>query len=152
MVAKNYVLTNYHVVDGASSLKISVLKDGDDEPTLYDATVAASDANKDVAVLYVPDLPLEPVELGDSDQLVVGDWAICIGNPGNGAGSVMTGTVTAGIISALDREIESDSESVDRIGRKSTAVNTMIQTDTAINSGNSGGGMFNSGTARRAGQ
>ena len=84
VVAKDYVLTNYHVVDGASSLKISVLRDGDTEATLYDATVAASDESKDVAVLYVPNLPLEPVELGDSDQLVVGDWAICIGNPGNG--------------------------------------------------------------------
>ena len=143
VVAKNYVLTNYHVVDGASSLKISVLKDGDDEPTLYDATVAASDASKDVAVLYVPDLPLEPVELGDSDQLVVGDWAICIGNPGNGAGSVMTGTVTAGIISALNREVASGTTQTDPYGRKTKAVNTMIQTDAAINNGNSGGGMFN---------
>ena len=143
VVAKNYVLTNYHVVDGASSLKISVLKDGDDEPTLYDATVAASDASKDVAVLYVQDLPLEPVELGDSDQLVVGDWAICIGNPGNGAGSVMTGTVTAGIISALNREVASGTTQTDPYGRKTKAVNTMIQTDAAINNGNSGGGMFN---------
>ncbi len=143
VVAKEYVLTNYHVVQNASSLKVSVLKDGETEATLYDATVAASDENKDVAVLYVPGLPLEPVELGDSDQLVVGDWAICIGNPGNGAGNIMTGTVTAGIISALDREVDSGSTSTDPYGRKVRTKNKMIQTDAAINNGNSGGGMFN---------
>ena len=135
VVAKEYVLTNYHVIEGSSSLKISV--DGDDS-NLYEATVAAYDAEKDLAVLYVPGLPLEPVELGDSDQLVVGDWAICIGNAIG-----FNGTVTAGIISALDREIESDSTTTDRFGRRSTVVNTMIQTDAAINNGNSGGGMFN---------
>ncbi len=143
VVAKEYVVTNYHVVDNASSLKVSVLRDEDDEATLYDATVAASDESKDVAVLYVPGLPLDPVELGDSDQLVVGDWAICIGNPGNGEGTIMTGTVTAGIISALDREVSSQGTTVDAYGRKVKRVNKMIQTDAAINNGNSGGGMFN---------
>ena len=136
VVAKEYVLTNYHVIDGSSSLKISI---GGDDSNLYEASVAASDADKDLAVLYVPGLPLEPVEIGDSDQLVVGDWAI---NIGNAIG--FTGTVTAGIVSALDREIESDTATQkDRYGRKSAVVNTMIQTDAAINSGNSGGGMFN---------
>ena len=135
VIAKEYVLTNYHVVSDASSLKISV--DGGDS-NLYEATVAAQDPDKDLAVLYVPGLPLEPVELGDSDQLQVGDWAI---NIGNAIG--FTRTVTAGIISGLDREIEGDTVKTDRFGRKSAVVNTMIQTDAAINSGNSGGGMFN---------
>ncbi len=135
VIAKDYVLTNYHVVEGAHSLKISV---GDDEENLYDATVAASDENKDVAVLYVPGLPLEPVELGDSDELVIGDWVVCIGNPIG-----FTGTATAGIVSGLNREIASDNSSVDKYGRSSKVVNSMIQTDAAINSGNSGGGMFN---------
>lgn len=135
VIAKDYVITNYHVVEGSSSLKISI---GGDDTNLYEATVAASDETKDVAVLHVPGLPLDPVEIGDSDTLVVGDWVV---NIGNAIG--FTGTVTAGIVSGLDREIESDSESVDRFGRKSTAINTMIQTDAAINSGNSGGGMFN---------
>ena len=135
VIAKEYVLTNYHVIENASSLKISV---GGDDSNLYEATVAATDPDKDVAVLHVPGLPVEPVELGDSDKLQVGDWAI---NIGNAIG--FTGTVTAGIISALDREIEGDTTKTDRYGRKSTVVNTMIQTDAAINSGNSGGGMFN---------
>ena len=135
VIAKDYVITNYHVVKDSSSLKISI---GGDDTNLYEATVAASDETKDVAVLHVPGLPLDPVEIGDSDTLMVGDWVV---NIGNAIG--FTGTVTAGIVSGLDREIESDSESIDRFGRKSTAINTMIQTDAAINSGNSGGGMFN---------
>ena len=135
VIAKGYVLTNYHVVEGSSSLKISV---DSDESNLYDATVAASDSTKDVAVLYAPDLPLEPVELGDSDQLQVGDWCFLVGNAIG-----FTKTVTAGIVSGLDREIESDTVERDRYGRKTQVVNTMIQTDAAINSGNSGGGMFN---------
>ena len=135
VIEKEYVLTNYHVIDGAHSLKISV---GDNDEKLYDATVAASDENKDVAVLYVPGLELEPVKLGDSDSLMVGDWAIAIGNPIG-----FTRTATAGIISALNREIESDTTTTDRFGRKQAVTNTMIQTDAAINSGNSGGGLFN---------
>ena len=135
VIAKDYVLTNYHVVEGAHSLKISI---GDDEDNLYDATVAASDADKDVAVLKVPGLPLEPVELGDSDTLEIGDWVVCIGNPIG-----FTGTATAGIVSGLNREIESEKSTYDKYGRSSTVVNSMIQTDAAINSGNSGGGMFN---------
>ena len=135
VVEKEYVLTNYHVVDGAHSLKISV---GDDQENLYDATVAAYDEDKDVAVLYVPGLPLDPVELGDSDDLVVGDWVVNIGNPIG-----FTGTATAGIVSGLNREIPSDGTGTDKYGRASKIVNSMIQTDAAINSGNSGGGMFN---------
>ena len=135
VIAKEYVLTNYHVVESAHSLKISV---GEDEDNLYDATVAASDESKDVAVLYVPGLPLDPVEIGDSDELVIGDWVVNIGNPIG-----FTGTATAGIVSGLNREIASDSKSVDKYGRSSKVVNSMIQTDAAINSGNSDGGMFN---------
>ena len=135
VIEKEYVLTNYHVIEGAHSLKVSL---GDDESNLYDAKAVAYDETKDVAVLYVPGLEVEPVELGDSDALQVGDWVV---NIGNAIG--FTRTATAGIVSALDREIESDSTSTDRFGRKSTVTNTMIQTDAAINSGNSGGGMFN---------
>ena len=135
VVEKEYVLTNYHVVEGSHSLKISI--DGDEE-NLYDATVAAYDEDKDVAVLYVPGLPLEAVELGDSDALQIGEWVV---NIGNAIG--FTGTATAGIVSGLNREIPGDGSSVDKYGRATQVVNTMIQTDAAINSGNSGGGMFN---------
>ena len=139
VIAKEYVLTNYHVVEDAHSVKIAVTVEGKSDPDLYDATVAASDSDKDVAVLYVPGLPLNPVALGDSDALQIGDWVVNIGNPLG-----FTGTATAGIVSALDREIESsDRVTTDKYGRRTNVVNTMIQTDAAINSGNSGGGMFN---------
>lgn len=135
VVAKEYVLTNYHVIEGASSVKVSV---GDNDEDQYDATVAAYDEAKDVAVLYVPGLQAEPVALGDSDALQVGDWVVNIGNPVG-----FTRTATAGIVSALNREIETDVTTTDRFGRRQSVSNTMIQTDAAINSGNSGGGMFN---------
>ena len=128
VVADGYVLTNYHVVEDATTLEVT---SGD---KVYAAELKGTDEAKDIAVLYVADLDIEPVVLGDSDQLSVGDWAICIGNPLS-----FTGTTTVGVISALNREITSDS--TDEYGKR--AVNTMIQTDAAINAGNSGGGMFN---------
>ena len=137
VVAKEYVMTNYHVVEGASSLEVSVDRDGQSDPDLFKATVAASDEDLDVAVLYVPGLDLAPVTLGDSDALQVGDLIFNIGNPIG-----FNKTVTAGIVSALNREINTDTHT-DRYGRTTQVVNTMIQTDAAINSGNSGGGMFN---------
>lgn len=130
VVADGYVLTNYHVVDGASSLEVT---SGD---KTYEATVAGSDESLDIAVLKVDKLDLAPVTLGDSDKLDVGDWAICIGNPLS-----FTGTTTVGVISALNREVSS--ENFDVYGRRSDVTNYMIQTDAAINAGNSGGGMFN---------
>ena len=136
VVAKEYVMTNYHVVEGASSLEVAVDREGQSDPDLFSATVAASDEDLDVAVLYVPGLDLEPVALGDSDALQVGDLVFNIGNPIG-----FNKTVTAGIISALNREISTDTHT-DRYGRTTEVINTMIQTDAAINSGNSGGGMF----------
>ena len=137
VIAEGYVLTNHHVVDGASKLTVAVMQEGASEPVEYDATLVAQDENLDVAVVYCPSLKLQPVALGDSDTLQVGDWAICIGNP---LGDTFYGTVTAGIVSALNRNISSTS--YDKYGRRETVTNTMIQVDAAINSGNSGGGMF----------
>ena len=130
VVADGYVLTNYHVVDGASSLEVTA------NDKTYTATVAGSDENLDLAVLKVDKLDIKPVTLGDSDLLNVGDWAICIGNPLS-----FTGTTTVGVISALNREVTS--ENYDVYGRREDLKNYMIQTDAAINAGNSGGGMFN---------
>ncbi len=130
VVADGYVLTNYHVVEGANRLEIT---SGED---VYEAVLMGYDENKDIAVLKATDMHIEPVVIGDSDTLNVGDWAICIGNPLS-----FTGTTTVGIISGLGREVTNDT--VDEYGRRVETVNTMIQTDAAINSGNSGGGMFN---------
>ncbi len=137
VIADGYVLTNNHVVDGASSLKIAVLAE-DNSTKEIDGVLVTSDANLDIAIIYAPELDIKPVVLGDSDTLTVGDWAICIGNP---LGNNFYGTVTTGIVSALNRAVSSSS--YDRYGRKETTTNTMIQTDAAINNGNSGGGMFN---------
>ena len=131
VIAEDTVLTNFHVVEGASSLKITT---GDNE---FDATLLAYDENLDVAILKADGLNLRAVTLGDSDSLQVGDWAICIGNP---LGEQLAGTTTVGIVSALNREVSSTT--TDKYGLRGTVTNTMIQVDAAINSGNSGGGMF----------
>ena len=135
VVYEHVVLTNYHVVEDATRLTLSILN-SDDEIA---ATVIAYDESQDLAVVYAPDLNLTPVTLGDSDQLQVGEWSICIGNP---LSDELRGTVTVGIISALDRQINSTT-TTDKYGLKRQVTNSMIQTDAAINSGNSGGGMFN---------
>ena len=127
-----HILTNYHVVEDASRVTVS---DGEKE---YDATVVVSDESKDIAVLLCPELKATPVALGDSDKLQAGEWAIVIGNP---LGEDFFRSTTVGVVSALEREVETDS--TDKYGRKTTTTNSMIQVDAAINSGNSGGGMFN---------
>ena len=135
VVYDGLVLTNYHVVEDATRLTVSTL-DSEEE---FACTLVTYDEAADVAVIYVPDLDVSAVPLGDSDQLQVGEWAICIGNP---LSEALKGTVTVGIISALDRQIDSTT-TTDKYGLKRTVTNSMIQTDAAINSGNSGGGLFN---------
>lgn len=139
VIADGFVLTNYHVVEDASALKITIAADNEKDAKTLDAELVAYDKNLDVAVMKVEGLNLPAVELGDSDTLQVGDWAICIGNP---LSTKFAGTVTAGIVSGLDRSV-SESTTTDKYGRKETVTNKMIQVDAAINNGNSGGGMFN---------
>ena len=129
-----HVLTNYHVVEG--STRVTVTTGVDDEE--HEATVVGYDADLDIAVLEVKGLDVPAVVLGDSDQLQVGEWAIVIGNP---MGENYSRSVTIGAVSGLNREVTD--RTTDRYGRMTTITNTMIQTDAAINSGNSGGGMFN---------
>ncbi|MBR4539001.1 MAG: trypsin-like peptidase domain-containing protein [Clostridia bacterium] len=129
-----HVLTNYHVVEGSTRVTVTTALDDDE----HEATVVGYDANLDIAVLEVKGLNVPAVALGDSDQLQVGEWAIVIGNP---IGEKYSRSVTIGAISGLDREVTD--QTTDRYGRMTTITNTMIQTDAAINSGNSGGGMFN---------
>ncbi|MBE5786665.1 MAG: PDZ domain-containing protein [Clostridiales bacterium] len=129
-----HVLTNFHVVEGASRVTVTIANDESE----HEAQVVGYDANLDIAVLHVPGLTLTPVPLGDSDQLQVGEWAIVIGNP---LGEDFARTLTVGVVSAIDRKVTDTS--TDRYGRRTSITNTMIQVDAAINSGNSGGGMFN---------
>ena len=119
-----YILTNYHVIEGASSITVT-LYDG----TAYDAELVGYDESNDLAVLKVDATDLTPVVLGDSDNVNVGDSVIAIGNP---LGE-LTFSLTAGAVSALDREVTlSNGVTMD-----------LIQTDCAINAGNSGGALFN---------
>lgn len=119
-----YILTNYHVVENSTAVKVTMY-DG----SSYDAELIGYDESNDIAVLKIEAENLSPVVLGDSDNLNVGDSVLAIGNP---LGE-LTFSLTAGVVSALDREIT----------LSGNVTMELIQTDCAINSGNSGGALFN---------
>jgi S1-C subfamily serine protease len=118
-----HIVTNAHVVDGAESVQVTLGEDGES----FDADVVGADPSTDIAVLQVdaPDDQLHPLTLGDSGSVEVGDPVVAIGNPFG-----LDRTVTAGIVSALQREIRSPN---------GFTINDVIQTDAPINPGNSGG-------------
>lgn len=119
-----YILTNYHVIESSDSITVSLYNG-----TSYDAALIGYDESNDIAVLKVDATGLPPVILGDSDNLNVGDSVVAIGNP---LGE-LTFSLTSGSISAMDRTVT-----------MSTGVTmNLMQTDCAINSGNSGGALFN---------
>ncbi len=117
-----YILTNNHVIDGATSITVTLR-----DKTSYQAKLVGKDSIVDVALLKIDAKDLKAANFGDSDKLKVGDKAVAIGNPLGQLG----GTVTDGIISALDRDVVIDDETM-----------SLLQTDSAINPGNSGGGLF----------
>lgn len=121
-----YILTNYHVISSSSSIKVDFTNGKSSA-----AKVVNYDSSLDVAIIKVTDKSNIPAvaELGDSSKLRVGDTAIAIGSP---LGKQLQNSVTVGVISALDRDIEMDNES-----------QKLIQTDAAINAGNSGGALVN---------
>ena len=122
--ADGYILTNHHVIEGSSSITVTFY-DG----SSMEATLVGYDSSNDIAVLKVEATDLTPVILGDSENMNVGDSVVAIGNP---LGE-LTFSLTAGAISALNREVTT-----------STGITmNLIQTDCAINSGNSGGALFN---------
>jgi len=119
-----YILTNYHVIDGVEDLRVT-FADG----SSYDATLVGGEEANDLAVLKIDATGLTPVMIGDSDNLKVGQQVAAIGNP---LGE-LTFTMTEGIVSALDRNIKMDDGNTINV----------LQTNAAINSGNSGGPLFN---------
>ena len=121
-----YILTCAHVVSGASNITVTI---GD---TDYPATVVGEDDTSDVAVLKIDATDLTPATVGNSDSLAVGESVLAVGNPLGELG----GTVTSGIVSALNRSVSIQG---------SSSVNTMslIQMDASVSPGNSGGGLFN---------
>jgi serine protease Do len=118
------IITNAHVISGGRNITVT-MPDG----TTYDATVVGSDAKSDLAVIKISAKGLPAATFGNSNNLVVGETAVAIGNP---LGLEFAGSVTAGVISALNREVDVDGRYM-----------TMIQTDAAINPGNSGGPLLN---------
>lgn len=125
---EGHILTNYHVVEGAQSVEVTFSDD-----TVLPAEIIGVDPRNDIAVIKVTAPPgvLAPVELGQSANLQVGQWAIAIGNPFG----QFSRTLTTGVISALDRTLQSPT------GRE---ISGIIQTDAAINRGNSGGPLLDS--------
>ena len=119
-----YIATNYHVIQGANKVEVT-LHNGE----TYTARIIGSDPTNDIAVIKIDATDLTTVTIGDSSTVDVGDLAVAIGNPLGQLG----GTATTGIISALDRTLDVEGTTL-----------TLLQTDAAINGGNSGGGLFNS--------
>ncbi len=121
-----YIVTNYHVVAGASSIRVLL-----NDKREFDAEVIGEDPTTDLAVIQLLDSSDLPVAtLGDSDEVEVGEWVLAIGNPFR-----LTSTVTAGIVSALGRQVD--------IIEDDFRIEDFIQTDAAINPGNSGGALVN---------
>lgn len=125
---EGYIVTNAHVVDGSTSLLVTF--NGDTKQ--YKAKLIGAAAQKDIAVIKLIEMPkiLKPISVGRSNDLLVGQWAIAIGNPFG-----LDHSMSKGIISALDRKID---------GYGGVKIHNMIQTDAAINQGNSGGPLLNS--------
>lgn len=116
-----YIATNYHVIEGAQKISVVTF-----DNKVYEARVIGTDIKTDIALIKIASQePLLPIEFGDSDKVKIGDWVLAIGNP-FGLGS----SVTAGIISAKSRDIDSG------------PYDDYLQTDASINQGNSGGPMF----------
>ena len=119
-----YIVTNYHVIEGANKVQVT-LHNGE----TYPATIVGGVNENDIAVIKINATGLTVAKIGNSDTVDVGDTAVAIGNPLGQLG----GTATTGIISALDRRLTIDGRTLN-----------LLQTDAAINGGNSGGGLFNS--------
>ena len=124
MTADGYIITNAHVIEGAFRADVS-LEDG----RSFQAKLVGSDKITDLAVLKVEAENLTPAVFGDSDQMVVGDTVVAIGNP---MGEQLRGTMTDGILSAINRDMEVDGNTM-----------TLLQTTAALNTGNSGGALVN---------
>ena len=122
-----YILTNYHVVDGAVRNGLKVVMNDKRE---YDAKLVGQDPSTDLAVIKINAQNLEAMTIGNSDSVDVGEWVLAIGNPFR-----LRSTVTAGIVSALSRDVQ--------IINDRMRIESFIQTDAAINKGNSGGALVN---------
>ena len=122
-----YIITNNHVIEGADSISVTL-----NDKRTFNGKVIGGDASTDIALIKIDADDLQPIPFGDSDNLKIGEWVLAVGNPFD-----LTSTVTAGIVSAKGRKIYGGaSEDVKKIS-------SCIQTDAAVNVGNSGGALVN---------
>jgi Do/DeqQ family serine protease len=128
--SEGYIVTNNHVIENASEIEV-ILNDN----SKYSAKVIGTDPSTDIAILKIEGSGFQPIPLGNSDDLKVGEWVLAVGNPFN-----LTSTVTAGIVSAKARNINLIS---DRSKQDVLPIESFIQTDAAVNPGNSGGALVN---------
>ncbi|MGB0933635.1 MAG: Do family serine endopeptidase [Lishizhenia sp.] len=124
-----YIVTNNHVIDGANEIQVTL-----NDNSTYSAKIIGTDPNTDLAVLKIEATNLSPIQIGNSDNIRVGEWVLAVGNPFN-----LTSTVTAGIVSAKGRNINI----IGSEGKSKAPVESFIQTDAAVNPGNSGGALVN---------
>ena len=129
--SKGYIVTNNHVIDNASEIQV-ILNDN----SKYDAKVIGTDPSTDIAVIKIEGENFPSIPLGNSDELEIGEWVLAVGNPFN-----LTSTVTAGIVSAKARNINLLNGNADK---NIFPIESFIQTDAAVNPGNSGGALVNS--------
>lgn len=121
-----YIATNNHVIANSTEVEITLY-----DNRKYDAKVIGADPNTDLALLKIDEKDLPFIRFGDSDRVQIGEWVLAVGNPFN-----LTSTVTAGIVSAKARNIQTP-------GRSQYGIEAYIQTDAAVNPGNSGGALVN---------
>ena len=122
--ADGYLITNHHVIENAQVIAVQT-----SDNRQFQAAIVGSDEASDLAVLKVDATDLQPAEFGDSGKLAVGDRIVAIGDP---LGAQLRGTMTSGIVSAINRDLEVNDRTM-----------TLIQTDAALNNGNSGGPLIN---------
>jgi Do/DeqQ family serine protease len=128
--SEGYIVTNNHVIENASEIEV-ILNDN----SKYTAKIVGTDPSTDIAILKIEGTGFQPIPLGNSDDLRIGEWVLAVGNPFN-----LTSTVTAGIVSAKARNINLLS---DRSKQDVIPIESFIQTDAAVNPGNSGGALVN---------
>ena len=128
--SEGYIVTNNHVIENASEIEV-ILNDN----SKYTAKIVGADPSTDIAILKIEGSGFQPIPLGNSDDLRIGEWVLAVGNPFN-----LTSTVTAGIVSAKARNINLLS---DRSKQDIIPIESFIQTDAAVNPGNSGGALVN---------
>jgi len=125
-----YIVTNNHVIENAKEIQVTL-----NDNRKYDAVIIGSDPSTDIAVLKIKENGLKAIPIGNSDDIRIGEWVLAVGNPFN-----LTSTVTAGIVSAKARNINLLGE---RSGANVVPIESFIQTDAAVNPGNSGGALVN---------